>query len=217
MVRGTVKMRPNMLMESSCFKGGLCALTVAALAVVAPEALAQSDEPADPPAAAARAPAPAAVPEYTNVRNEWEPGDPVPPGYHADTEMFIPLVMAGGIQLGTSWLTLGVLPGAILLAAGGEVDCADCTAAGATMLVPAIGPFLTMAVLGGYGAGAAAGYALLAVDGLIQGAGLGMLIAGLVMEKDILVRDRVGGTDVELKPVVSAGPAGGTAGLSGSF
>jgi hypothetical protein len=156
--------------------------------------------------------------EYTNVRNEWEPGDPVPPGYRPETEVFVPLVMAGGIQLGTSWLTLGVLPGAILLVAGaGDSLCDDCTAAGATLLIPGIGPFLTMAVLGGYGDAAAAGYALLAVDGLIQGAGLGMLIAGLVMEKDVLVRDRNAGTEVEFKPVVSAGPGGGTVGLGGTF
>jgi hypothetical protein len=74
-----------------------------------------------------------------------------------------------------------------------------------------------MGVLAGYGDAAAAGYALLAVDGLIQGAGLGMLIAGLVMEKDVLVRDRGYGTEVELKPVIAAGPGGGTVGLGGSF
>ena len=131
--------------------------------------------------------------------------------------MFIPLIMAGSIQLGTSWLTIGVLPGAVLLAAGSEVDCPDCTIAGVTMLIPAIGPFVTMGVLAGYGEAAGAGYALLAVDGLIQSAGLAMLIAGLVIEKDVLVRDRGAGTEVEIKPIVSAGPGGGTAGLSGSF
>lgn len=214
-------------MQKSIFRDALFALVVTSAATSAPAAFAQPAEPPAPPAsptmgagpaAAPAAPgAPAPVPEYTNVRNEWEPGDPIPPGYHPETEVFVPLVMAGAIQLGTSWLTLGVLPGSILLAAGSESNCDDCTAAGVTLLIPGIGPFITMGVLGGYGDAAAAGYALLAVDGLIQGAGLGMLIAGLVMEKDVLVRDRGYGTEVELKPVIAAGPGGGTVGLGGSF
>jgi hypothetical protein len=215
-------------MQKSIFGDALFALVVTSAATSAPAAFAQPAEPPAPPASptmgagpAAAAPASTATapaPEYSNMKNEWAPGDPVPPGYRPDTEVFVPLVLAGSIQLGTSWLTLGVLPGSILIAAGaGDSICDDCTAAGVTLLIPGIGPFITMGVLAGYGDAAAAGYALLAVDGLIQGAGLGMLIAGLVMEKDVLVRDRGYGTEVELKPVIAAGPGGGTVGLGGSF
>ncbi|MBL8743930.1 MAG: hypothetical protein JNK04_22635, partial [Myxococcales bacterium] len=156
---------------------------------------------------------------YSNVKNEWHEGDPLPPGYHAEKEVYVPLVMAGAIELGTTWLTLGVLPGSILLAADAESSgsCVACASGGGTLLVPAIGPFLAMIVLGAEGVKEPVGYALLAVDGLVQSAGLGMLIAGLVMQRDVLVRDRVAGVEVEVAPVVSAGPGGGTLGLSGSF
>ena len=189
------------------------------MVMVSPTALAQDDgEPAPAPELTAPPPAAAAppTPSYSNVKNEWHEGDPVPPGYHGEKQVYVPLVMAGAIQLGTSWLTLGVPPGAILLAAGSESSCSGCTAAGATLLVPAVGPFLTMIVLGAYGEAQPVGYVLLTVDGLIQGAGLGMLIAGLVMQEDVLVR-APGGPDVVIKPMASVGAQGGVAGLSGSF
>lgn len=207
-----------------CLRGSLFSILVSC-ALATNTAFAQPAEPppAQPSATVATPqppPPPAeAPPNYSNVKNEWHEGDPLPPGYHAEKEMFIPLVMAGAIELGTTWLTLGVLPGAILLAADAETSgsCVGCGAGGATLLVPAIGPFLTMIVLGAEGATEPVGYALLAVDGVIQSAGLGMLIAGLVIQRDVLVRDRVAGVEVEVKPLVSAGPGGGTIGLSGSF
>lgn len=220
-----------MSVKQSCVRGALLSMVVSC-ALLAPAAFAQPAAPqAEPPPAEPTAtaavpqtpppPAEAPPPNYSNVKNEWHEGDPLPAGYHAEKEMYVPLVMAGAIELGTTWLTLGVLPGAILLAAGadssGLSSCVACTSGGATLLVPAIGPFLAMIVLGAEGATEPAGYALLAVDGVIQSAGLGMLIAGLVMQRDILVKDRVAGIDVEVQPVVSAGPGGGTLGLSGSF
>lgn len=223
--------------KRSVLRGALLSLAIAGLSLLAPVASAQpaaqpaasAAAPADPAAPAAAAPpataaqaAPAPPPNYSNVKNEWHEGDPLPPGYHAEKEVFVPLVMAGGIELGTSWLTLGVLPGAVLLAAGVEaqsstVDCDSCIAGGATLLVPGVGPFLTMVVLGANGETEPVGYVLLTVDGLIQGAGLGMLIAGLVMQRDVLVRDRAGQADLELKPVLNVGPGGGNVGLSGTF
>ncbi|MFO0555423.1 MAG: hypothetical protein U0271_44005 [Polyangiaceae bacterium] len=187
---------------------------MAVILSVAPVASAQSvEEPRDRVAE---------PPSFSNVRNEWRPGDPLPAGYHAEKEPYVPLVMAGSIQLGTSWLTLGVLPAAILIVGGidSQTDtnpCQSCVATGATLFVPALGPFAAMATLGAYGESEPAAYALLAVDGLIQGVGLGMLIAGLAMQHDVLVRDRGGRADVELTPVVAAGPDGGKLGLSGSF
>ena len=175
-------------------------------------------QPVGVPAAAPQ-PAPvAAIPNYTNVRNEWAPGDPVPPGYHPETQMRTGLVIAGSVTLGASWLTLGVLPGAIVVSACTSLDSSECTVAGGVLMIPVLGPFLTMPVIASYSDIDGAAIALLTVDGLIQSSGLAMLIAGIVAEQDVLVRDtNIGGVDVKFQPLVAADANGTRVGITGSF
>ncbi len=175
-------------------------------------------DPAAPTATAAAAPAVAPIPNYSNVRNEWEPGDPVPPGYHPETQIRTGLVIAGSVTLGASWLTLGLLPGAIVVSACTDLDSSECTVAGGVLMIPVLGPFLTMPVIASYSDIDGAAIALLTVDGLIQSSGLAMLIAGIVAEQDVLVRDtNIGGVDVKFQPLVAADANGTRVGISGSF
>lgn len=223
---------------NSPVRQALCSLLAAAAVAFSPAALAQQAEPpaappaSDPPsapmaatqpvgapAAATQPAAPvAAIPNYSNVRNEWSPGDPVPPGYHPETQIRTGLVIAGSVTLGASWLTLGLLPGAIVVSACTDLDASECTVAGGVLMIPVLGPFLTMPVIASYTDIDGAAIALLTVDGLIQSSGLAMLIAGIVAERDVLVRDtNIGGVDVKISPLLSADAIGTRVGITGSF
>ncbi len=162
------------------------------------------------------APAPAA-PAYANMRGaEWEPGDPIPPGYHPEGEIRQGLVIAGAVTLGTTWLLLGVLPASLTLAACSEFGSSgtDCALAG-TLFVPAIGPFIAMP----FATESALAEVLLAFDGLAQSSGAVMLILGLALQKDVLVKDvAIGDTDIKFKPTpMSVGRTGNGFGVVGTF
>ena len=135
----------------------------------------------------------------------------------------MPLVIAGASVLGSTWLLFGVLPGAIIMGTCDAVtsvggSCGSTYAAGGTLLIPAIGPFITMGVLGANSDLGGAGAAILAVDGLVQCGGLAMLIAGLAVKHDILIRDHVGGMDIQLMPVpMQLGASGAGVGVVGAF
>lgn len=136
----------------------------------------------------------------------WEPGEPVPPGYHATTKMSRGLLIGGAVTFGTVWLIGGLLPGSL----GTATD----SASGLTpLLIPCAGPFIAMGTLRSSGIGTF----WLGVDGVAQTAGAVMLIAALVSPKNILRRDDLVAKNWLIPLPMSFGPASAGAGLAGSF
>jgi hypothetical protein len=156
-------------------------------------------QPAYPPPAY-YAPQPAGPLRIT----DWEPGEPIPKGYHQVTRIRTGLVVGGAVTFGVVYL-LTALGGAIASDAGGH-DAKP-------LLIPVAGPF---AVLGG------SQYAtldfFLVLDGIVQAGGLAMLIAGIAAPRSELIRDNVGKTTFTLRPSpMTFGQNSAGFGLKGTF
>ena len=161
-----------------------------------------------PPSQPSPRPQPAPRPEPTEAAEtpdarqleKWEPGAPVPAGYHAETRTRRGLVLGGagtfvgfyGTALFAAWL-------ASAAGAGGKV---------AAMWVPLVGPFIQM---GQPDSKALISYLFL--DGVGQIAGITMLVAGLLSPQHVLVRNDAG---IRVTPVgLGNGRVGW--GLTGTF
>jgi len=123
-------------------------------------------------------------------------GGPVPPGFHVEERPRRGLIIAGAVVAGVPW--------AIGLAA---VSSEDFPNGSGWLIVPGLGPWLTLAARHDttctYGS-SSTGYSstcvdfegasrfLLVMDGLIQTAGVTMLIVGLASPKKVVARDFVG-------------------------
>ena len=132
------------------------------------------------------------------------PDDP-PPGYHTESRMRTGLVTGGALML--------VIPYA--LSAGGAA-----AALGSNdrdyepLFIPVIGPFIALSSThalqgtndGLQQAGRVLGSIGLIFDGLIQVTGASLLVVGLALPRDVVVRDPPPGV-----PEVSFGPRGATA------
>lgn len=195
------------------------ALVVATTAAPAARAQAIPLPPPQPPPASAQAPngeyvAPLQqqtqqiyVPQSValsgpRVIRDYEDGDRLPPGYHAETEMRKGLVIGGSITFGVMYL-LTVLVGA------GIDDASRGSESGAFLYVPVAGPFLQMTKTE-----SATGNVTLAIDGVAQAAGATMLIVGLTSPKTVLVRNDL--AEVRVAPM-KVGQSGTGFGLVGSF
>jgi hypothetical protein len=142
-----------------------------------------------------------------SVIQDWEDGEPIPPGYHRRARTRSGLIVAGSVTLGSLWLISAVI-GAT------SVDSCrygGCQSAG-FLFVPVIGPFIEM---GRTGKGSATGELMLAVDGLGQAAGAAMLIGGMSSPKIVLVRNDLASEPPKL--AVQPYFTGRSAGLRGSF
>jgi hypothetical protein len=123
--------------------------------------------------------------------DDWEEGDPIPPGYRPDTRIRKGLVIGGAVTLGAVWLVFGVLPASIMVAVEetDEADFSNDTGEDKEdyypLYIPVAGPFVTIFTTESQ----AAGTALLIIDGVAQTAGLAMLIAGLAAQKTVLEPD----------------------------
>lgn len=201
------------------------ALTAAVLVttLAAPRAYAQELPPSQPPPASARAPngeyvAPLQqgtqqvyVPQSVALSgpreiSNYEEGEPIPPGYHAETKTRKGLVIGGAITFGALYL-LSVLVGAAITDSGkkpyGDGE------SGEFLYVPVAGPFLQMTKTD-----SSSGNVTLAIDGIAQAAGATMLIVGITSPKTVLVRNDLG--QVHLTPM-RLGDKGGGLGLVGTF
>src|SRR6185436_15628521 len=120
---------------------------------------------------------------------DWEPGQPIPPGYAPASRARTGLVIGGAVTFGVVY-GLNVLAASMALSYGGD-DFAP-------LLVPVAGPLLLMAFGEGVD-GEAAGF--LALDACAQLAGAIMLVGGLAAQKPILrYRGTIGGVRVEPTP-----------------
>jgi hypothetical protein len=138
--------------------------------------------------------------------NSWEPGEPIPPGYHPAERVRKGLIIGGAVTFGVLYL-LSVIGAAAVHdanSAGGGSDNAD------ALYVPALGPFMQMTHTS-----SATGNVFNAINGIGQSAGLVMLIVGLTSPRTILVRNDVGVLRVQPVPYMSSHSAG--LGLVASF
>ncbi|HEV3193876.1 MAG TPA: hypothetical protein VGY54_25400 [Polyangiaceae bacterium] len=138
--------------------------------------------------------------------NSWEPGEPIPPGYHPAERLRKGLIIGGAITFGVLYLFSAIGAAAVhdANASVGGSDNAD------ALYIPALGPFMQMTRTT-----SALGNVYNAIDGAGQCAGLVMLIVGLTSPRTILVRNDIGAIRVQPMPYVSSHSAG--LGLVASF
>ncbi|APR82021.1 Hypothetical protein A7982_07370 [Minicystis rosea] len=124
--------------------------------------------------------------EMKRLVRRWEPGDPIPPGFHPEERPRLGLAISGGVILGLFWF-------------GSAVGGAAATDKGLRpLMAPLVGPFIAA------GTSRAAHRdelvpVLLVMDGLIQVGSAAMLLTGLLLTRPRLVRD-------EAKPFVLPAP-----------
>jgi hypothetical protein len=140
------------------------------------------------------------------VIKDYEEGEPIPPGYHADTRVRTGLVVGGSITFGIMYLFS-------ILAAAAMNDSADrkysSSERGDFLFVPVAGPFLQMTKTE-----TSSGNTLLAIDGIAQAAGATMLIVGITSPRTVLVRNDL--AEVRVTPM-QVGQSGSGLGLVGTF
>jgi hypothetical protein len=227
-------------MRGASFIGSFSAITLVAASAVAQtappgSAPAQPAPPAQPPAAApaqtaapqapppgyppqgaypgyppgsypAPAPAPAKPPPKYLA---FHAGKSIPAGYHHDTRLRKGPLIAGAVVLGVPY----VLGAAI--AAGGNYANKS-----AFLLIPAVGPWLTLGIRdhscapddAGCDASEAVARTFLVLDAIMQTTGTAFLIWGIADQKDVLVRD-----DVVFSVAPTKIGSGYGVGLFGSF
>jgi len=143
--------------------------------------------------------APPAGPKYID---DYEEGDPIPPGYHVQTKVRTGLVVGGSVTFGIFYLTSMFIGGVAQLAS----EVGDSNRDFGPMLIPLAGPFVTIGTAHARDGGAIG----LAMLGVFQTAGAAMLIGGIAAPRKRLVRDIAG---VKVTPTVGLGSLG----VSGSF
>ena len=140
------------------------------------------------------------------VIKDYEEGEPIPPGYHAESRVRTGLVVGGAVTFGVLYL-ISALTGAAI----NDVNKATSSNndSGDFLFVPVAGPFLQMTKTE-----SSTGNVFLAIDGIAQAAGATMLIVGLTSPKTVLVRNDLG--QVQLMPM-RMGKDGTGLGLVGTF
>ncbi len=151
------------------------------------------------------------------VIKDYEEGDPIPPGYHADTQMKKGLVIGGAVTFGVMWL-LSVIAGAaiddtnkITSSYPSTTTTKSSDKSGTFLYIPIAGPFLQMTRTD-----SATGNVFLAIDGVAQAAGATMLIVGLTSPKTVLIRNDLAEVRVTPMRLGENGHAQGF-GLVGTF
>jgi len=152
------------------------------------------------------------------IIKDYEDGEPIPPGYHAETRVRSGLVVGGAVTFGCMYL-LSVLVGAALSDSAKQSESYSYSGGysspkkedGDFLFVPIAGPFLQMTKTD-----SSSGNVTLAIDGIAQAAGATMLIVGITSPKTVLVRNDLG--EVRILPMRMGKDGSGTGiGLGGTF
>jgi hypothetical protein len=141
------------------------------------------------------------------VIKDYEEGDQIPPGYHAETRVRSGLVVGGAVTFGVLYL-LSVLVGAAITDTNKSLGNSSSNN-GDFLYVPVAGPFLQMTKTD-----SSSGNVTLAIDGIAQAAGATMFIVGITSPKTVLVRNDL--AEVHVMPM-KMGTNGGGLGLVGRF
>lgn len=144
-------------------------------------ASAQSPEATTPPPPPP--PLPAQQADYPTAASgprtlEWEPGEPVPQGYHPTTQIRTGLVIGGAVTFGSVWLL-----NALVASVGIDLNQGQAW----PLYIPILGPFIAM---GTFRSLQAVDAFFLVLDGIVQAGGVAMLIAGIAAPRHQLVRNR---------------------------
>lgn len=114
------------------------------------------------------------------VIKDWRDGDPIPWGYHREERTRKGAVISGSILFG---VTYGY--SAFIAAIGEDIDSTNNGAA--PLVIPVLGPFITMK-----NSDSASVNYILALDGLAQAAGAALILHGILSPKAVLVRNDLG-------------------------
>jgi hypothetical protein len=139
------------------------------------------------------------VPLGPKVIKNYDEGDPVPAGYHPETRARLGLVIGGSVTFGVFYMMSVLVAGIGTLVGSSDTG---------TLYLPAVGPFLTM---GNTTSGEVK--TLLAVDGIVQTAGVVMLVAGIAAPKTVLVRNDLSARVIPM----TMGKEGYGLGVAGTF
>lgn len=134
---------------------------------------------------------------------EWEPGEPVPAGYHPSTQMRTGLVISGAVIFGSVWLL-----NALVASIGIDISQGQAI----PLFIPIVGPFIAM---GTFRSLQATDAFFLVLDGLVQAGGAAMLIAGIAVPRHQLVRNRY--TSLMLPMPMTFGNGSAGIGFSGTL
>jgi hypothetical protein len=140
------------------------------------------------------------------VIKDYEEGEPIPPGYHADTRIRSGLVVGGAVTFGVMYL-FSVLAGSIINDAA-DASYGNKSDRGDFLFIPVVGPFLQMTKTS-----SSSGNTMLVIDGVAQAAGATMLIVGITSPRTVLVRNDL--AEVRVTPMTVG--TGNGVGLVGTF
>ena len=107
-------------------------------------------------------------------------------------------MLAGLITFGSPYVVSALTAGAFLSEGSNESE------EFAPLLIPAVGPFITIGTANSEGAGTF----MLVLDGIAQTGGLVMLITGIAAQEQVLLRNDV--AQASPRPEVLLGPQSGT-------
>ena len=156
-------------------------------------------------------PSPESTPEVRPAPSSappWDPSQPVPSGYHVERRTRLGLVIAGSVVFGVAYL--GIVVPNLLIATSGNPSAAIVT-------VPVGRPFYHVVANLRDANGVYAVAGLTAFDALVQAAGAGMLIAGIVGTRVLVPGPaRPSAVHLTLVPIRLEGRGAGV-GIAGTF
>ncbi len=152
---------------------------------------------------------PIAIPREDGPRviTRWQPGEPVPAGYHPAQRPRTGAIVGGAVTLGVLYML-----SAFIAAVGTDVANASHGSNPVSgLFVPVVGPFLTMTQ-----SSSATADLFLVLDGAGQTAGAIFLVWGVTSPQNVLMRDGYAQPRLVPRPML-LGKDGAGFGLSGTF
>lgn len=128
---------------------------------------------------------------YGPTRLHYEEGKPTPQGYHLEEKPRLWMVITGSILFGVTYLPTSIFGAAGLSNRGADKSW--------PLMIPAIGPFIATATIKTVDANG-----LLIWDGILQTAGISLLILGLTLTEKSYVRNDIAKSNLFVAPMVSS-------------
>jgi hypothetical protein len=120
---------------------------------------------------------------------DWEPGNPIPYGYHAETRARKGPIISGSILFGVTYLY-----SAFAASIGEDVAGSNGNNKAASLYIPVVGPFAEL-----FQSDSATLDYILVLDGIAQATGVILFVYGMSMPKPLLVRNDLAFTVTPMK------------------